>query len=322
MASVAEEPDLGTEEVMGGTKHPLRGTQARVHDAPIPYPAWQEFWSEFLGQKRTSFSREAFCRKIGVSESTFSKWTGGQQLPSGQHLSTLIDRGKLSEEQIEAIKLIYFSYVGLSSKTIDRLCHGLSVQHATCDQMLDTLDKEIFALARSESAMVEEAQVNQLIDDALADISDLFRRGHRQRVAIYLPDQADLSYATIKWHTGLPSSSLRMNRPYIGPDPVPQGSKRGVVGHAWHGGTGLFIPDVNDDHRYADFRQDGRRVPRPYISMLLSVIYSFDGKDKVGVLCVDSAKHRFTGSDLLLLDRIAQRIGRLLHFAPGLPHGR
>lgn len=150
-------------------------------------------------------------------------------------------------------------------------------------------------------------------------LQQLFVEVKRLRGSIYLPQQVGDVHEILRivWHFGLRGDALDVNQWYGGPDPVPAGMERGLPGWVYFEGIGAVTGDVDEAKRFVDIYQSllGRkRAPeeRGYRSMLHAPLPTLNGKQTMGVLCLDSWDHVFTSYDLQLVMLFVQRLGWML----------
>lgn len=184
--------------------------------------------------------------------------------------------------------------------------------------VISTIEHELYNLVINVihgHVQLEVDQVDRFIYSFLRKICNFYDRigyNYVSRACIYTPDH-DAEFLKIRWPRGLEEQSKSFNKWYIGPDPVPPEMERGIPGEIWRQGYGEAVPDVLRDNRFRD-SWDPPRKPEDilYRSLVQTLIFDSTRERKLGLLSVDSMLYTFTELDLLLMDRVAEQLGRFM----------
>lgn len=180
-------------------------------------------------------------------------------------------------------------------------------------ELIRNTDRELFIMF-TQLEFTEEV-VQNYFEVIFRRIFELWGMDKVHRCCIYVPDENNTEFLTIKWEYGLGAASRRWDKWYIGDhDPVARNLSRGIAGIVYKKGEDRVNGDVTKDPDFVDLYQP-RRTSLPYRSSVHALIHPDDIQVKLGVLCLDSMNYVFTQHDLTLVQQVATRMGWLIQTA-------
>lgn len=180
-------------------------------------------------------------------------------------------------------------------------------------ELIRNTDRELFIMF-TQLEFTEEV-IQNYFEVIFRRIFELWGMDKVHRCCIYIPDENNTEFLTIKWEYGLGAASRRWDKWYIGDhDPTARNLYRGIAGIVYKKGEDRVNVDVTKDPDFVDLYQP-RRTALPYRSSVHTLIHPDDIQVKLGVLCLDSMNYVFTQHDLTLVQQVATRIGWLIQTA-------
>ena len=306
-----------------------------------------------LGRALKAFRRhghwteQELAEKVGAKDaSTISRWEDGIHRPDVVHMNSLLDLNRtlklFDTEATERFIRLWLTTTGFSDrntalivqdrhiKVRERRLRMLASKHERAAKevewlrLLADIHRLFQDLPITYPPQTQSARKNVVIDDAIVEalhrIAGCYCDFYKQpnlvtRLSIGTPTAQDPDYLLIKWHKGLDTQTIRVNRCYCGSDDVPP-KERGVPGYMfwrarYHNSPGFAVRDVTLHEAFVDRHPQPHRME--YQSVVFVTVKSKDVAEPLGQLAVDSMGYEFTHHDCELLTPIAQEFGWLIH---------